>query len=273
MSNAKLAYAIWPWGLSEKAQMVQAIQDIKAVGYRYFESVCTALDVFKGNAAEFKAITDEHQVHAVSFYFYQRGDIEKDVAQVQNALDFLAACNVQRMSIQATGKKGGHATPEELKTVLAYLGRIGKLCKPYGIVPCVHPHSNTMIMYENEVDFVLQNTDPELIAFGPDSAHLTVGLCDPVAIYKRYAKRIKFTHLKDVKKKQQAQVDNAKQGFEVYSSFLELGEGEVDVRGCVKALEAVGYDGYLTVELDSSRFGNKQSAEMNMKYMRALGYK
>jgi inosose dehydratase len=271
MSKAKLAYATWSWGLQTKEQLIQAVADMNAVGFRHFESVCLTVALFKDNVKEFKAITEGNGVRAVSFYFYQSGQMDADVAQVQEALDFLAACDIKRMSVQAAGKKDG-ATEAELNTVLDYLTRIGKLCKPYGIVPCLHPHANTMVMYENEIDYVMQRVDPELIAFGPDTAHLTVGKCDAVEIFERYANRIRFTHLKDVKKNRKAEGDDGKQGFEVYSSFLELGEGEVDIPGCLKVLEGVGYDGYLTIELDQSRFGNKQSAEMNMAYMKKLGY-
>ena len=59
---------------------------------------------------------------------------------------------------------------------------------------------------------------------------------------------------------------------EVLLDLLELGEGEVDIPGCLKVLEGVNYDGYLALELDSSRFGNKESAIMNLAYMKKLGY-
>jgi hypothetical protein len=36
-----------------------------------------------------------------------------------------------------------------------------------------------------------------------------------------------------------------------------------------KILGDVGYDGFLTAELDRSRFGNKESAVMSMNYLTA----
>lgn len=272
MKKAKLAYATWPWGLDKKEQLVQAVADMNAVGFRHFESVCRTIALFKDNPREFIALTEDNGVSAVSFYFYQRGNMDDDVKLVEESLDFLAACNIRRISIQATGKKGGGASEAELSTVLDYLERIGKLCEPYGILPCLHPHANTMVMFESEIDYVMHRTDPARIWFGPDTAHLTVGKCDAVAIFQRYAGRIRFVHLKDVKKNKAVVGDDGKEGFEIYSSFLELGEGEVDIPGCLKVLEGVGYDGHLTIELDGSRFGNKESAAMNLAYMRRQGY-
>jgi len=272
MKKSKLAYAIWPWGLKNESQMIQGMEDIKAVGFRYFESVATAVDLFKGRAREFKALCDDRQVHAVSFYFWNKGNPEADARTVQEALDFLAENGIGSITIQASGKQGG-ATPDELKAELKSLERIGKVCKPYGIKPCLHPHANTKVMYEHEVDFMMKHTDPDEVFFGPDTAHLAVGRCDPVAIFDRYADRIRFVHLKDVKKNKAAVGDGgAAQGFEVYSSFLELGEGEVDLPAIFKILERVDYAGTLTVELDSSRVGNKESAAMNMAYLKAHGF-
>lgn len=273
MPKAKLAYAIWTWGLKEKTQLIAALKEIKEVGYEYFESVATAVDMFRNDIGEFKTIVADHQVFPVSFYFWNRGDRKNDVETVERSLDFLAANDIKRMNVQAAGKKGGGATPEELKLTLETVSAIGKAARPYGILPCVHPHANTLVMFENEIDFIMKNTDPAEVGFGPDTAHMTVGRCDPVAVTRRYARRVGFTHLKDVRKNKAAQGDSgAAQGFEVFSNFLELGKGEVDIPGFVKVLEGVGYDGFLTVELDQAPASNKESAAVNREYMRTLGY-
>ncbi len=273
MSKAKLAYAVWPWGLKEKSQMIAALKDMQEIGCKYFESVATAVDLFRDSLKEFQDIVNDHQVFPVSFYFWNRGDKANDVATVERSLDFLAANKITRMNVQAAGKKGGGASPEELRMVLETIQAIGKLARPYGILPCVHPHANTMVMFENEIDFIMQNTDPAEVGFGPDTAHMTVGRCDPVAVTRRYAKRVGFTHIKDVRKEHKVEGDFGNQrGFEVFSSFLELGQGEVDIPGFVKVLEEVGYDSYYTVELDKAPVSNKASAAANMAYMRKLGY-
>jgi inosose dehydratase len=112
----------------------------------------------------------------------------------------------------------------------------------------------------------MENTDPALIGFAPDTAHLVAGNCDPATIFKRYKDRIRFTHLKDITG---VTVGGTMQdGVEVYENFRELGEGSVDFPTLFNILKSVHYDGYLCAELDRSRFGNKESAIMNMKYLR-----
>ena len=274
MSEAKLAYAIWPWGIEKKEQMIAAIKDIKDAGFNYFESVSPAVSLFKNDTKEFKSIMEQYKVQVASFYFPQNGDFDYDVRLVEESLDFLAENNIKRISVAAPGKSGGGATEEELAHLLKTLDKIGRLTKPYGIMPCLHPHANTWVMYEKEIDFIMQNTDPEYISLGPDTAHLTVGGCNPVEIFKRYIDRIKFIHLKDVKKNTAASIDQSKTGrFEIYSNFLELGEGEVDFPSIFSVLKESGYDGYLTVELDESRFSNRESAFMNMAYLKKTWFR
>lgn len=285
MSKAKLAYAIWPWGL-EKDQMIQGMRDIREVGFRYFESVTPAVDMFREAQAEFQTLQARYGVRPISFYFGSRGEYAKDIARVEASLDFLAANNITRINVAAAWKHGGGNTMPELKAELERLQKTGKLCKPYGIRPCLHPHINTRVMYEKDLDFIMQNSDPSELFFGPDTAHMTLARCDPVAVCERYKDRIQLVHLKDIfKRKAGDGVRDAhggfemicdegtdRQGIEVFSAFLELGEGQVDFPAIFKILESVDYDSYLIVELDRSRFGNKESAAMNMKYLRARGF-
>ncbi len=268
MSKQKFAYAIWPWGLNTKEQMIQALKDIKEVGFTRFESVRNAINVFKNNAHEFKTITDEYGVYPVSFYFHQTGDEKADVEEVKSKIEFLKINNVHRISVQAPGNSGRAATQEELARVLKTIEKISHIAKEYDVIPCVHPHNNTMVMYENEIDFIMQNTDPEYVSLCPDTAHLVLGKCDPVKIFKRYIDRIRFVHLKDVIKSTKMKVvEGENKGFEVYSDFLELGNGNVDFKSIFKLLKENGYDDYLTLELDKSRSTNKESAFISKKYL------
>lgn len=251
MYKPKIAYAIWPWGLDTKEQMIQALKDIKSLGYTKFESVRNAIDVFKSNAREFKAVTDEYGVHPVSFYFHQTGKEDADVEEVRTKIEFLVANNVHRMSVQAPMLYGRPASQDELNLVLRTVEKIGKITKKYNVVPCVHPHNNTMIMYENEIDFIMKNTDPEYISMGPDTAHLVLGKCDPLTVFKRYIKRIEFLHLKDIKKETKIETVDEKsdRGFEVYSDFLELGNGSIGFKHIFDLLEKNNYAGYMCTEL------------------------
>ena len=66
------------------------------------------------------------------------------------------------------------------------------------------------------------------------------------------------------------EAEGTQAGVEVYSAnvFRELGEGIIDFPAIFRILDDAGYDEFLTVELDRSRFTNKESAVISMKYLK-----
>lgn len=266
--GAKFAHTIWQWGSWEKELFIQAAKDIHDVGFEYFESVKPFINLFENDQEEFRAICDEYNVKPIGAYFHLKGTKENDIDDVEKKIPFMLRHGMYRMSLQGLGVFGRTANEEELKYTLETVNKIGEICKPYGIKPCVHPHYNTSIMIASDIDFIMGNTNPEEVFFGPDTAHLVAGGCDPVEYYEKYKERIAFTHLKDIKIDTQVESEGMEEGKEVYTNFRELGEGDVDFKKCFEVLKSVNYDGFLCAELDRSRFSNKISAEMNMKYLK-----
>lgn len=269
----QFAYAQWPWGTKTREEFIQSCADMSSVGFKYFESVRAFIDTFINDFADFKAITDEYNVHPVSFYFHLKGNYENDVTGLKDRIGFVAKNGIKTISLQSTMFPSrpepytNLADNEHMRYALDTTIEVAKICREYGITPCVHPHYNSSIMYENEIDFIMQNTDPELVGFGPDTAHLIAGRCDPVAMFDRYKERIKFVHLKDITGDMDVRGIDQTIGVEVYSNFRELGEGIVDFPGVFRVLKSVGYGGYLCAELDKTRYTNKASAAISLKYL------
>lgn len=266
MDKSKFAYTVWQWGTDNKEQFIQSLKDITKAGYKYFESTKATINVFNEDAESFMKVCKEYGVKPNGFYFHFTGDWENDVEDAKRKMPFMAACDIHRMNVQATGTKDHPTTKEELEYDLKVINAIAEASKDYDIIPCMHPHYNTTVMYENEIDFIMNNTDPELVAFGPDTAHLTAGECDPVKVIEKYKDRVNFTHLKDITE-DGVQAAGMQGGVEVYSNFRELGQGIVNFPAIFKILDSVNYDGFLTVELDMSRFSHTQSAVMSLKYL------
>lgn len=263
--SAKFAYAQWPWGMNTKEEFIQSCKDLSEVGFEYFESVKDFINTFKDDISEFKEITEEYNLRPISFYFHLTGDYDADIQELKDKIGFVQANNIKTITIQGVTKEEP-ATREDLIYATKTIKDYGKICAEYGIIPCIHPHHNTTIMYEDEIDYVMENTNPDEVGFAPDTAHLTAGKCNPAVMFDRYKDRIKFTHLKDLDGEIVSTGMYA--GVEVYSSFRELGEGAIDFKSVFDVLKSINYDGYLCLELDESRFGHKESAKMNLEYMK-----
>lgn len=269
MSKAKFAYAQWPWGTKSREEFIASCKDLADVGFQYFESVRAFIDTFKDTPEDFKAITEEYNLHPISFYFHFKGNPETDLGELNDKIKFVASNeNIRTISIQAP-KRGEKVTEEDLRYFIDTINEYAKICKPYGIMPCIHPHHNTTVQFEDEINYVMKNTDPDIIGFGPDTAHLVTGNCDPVAIFERYKERIKFVHLKDIASTNVESVGiSGEIGVEVYDNFRELGQGIVDYKNIFRVLKSVDYSGYLCAELDRTRYTHKESAIMSLKYLK-----
>ncbi len=265
---AKFAYTIWQWG-GEKENVITACREVSELGYKYFESTKPFIDVFKNDKEELRDILAMYDIAPTGAYFHLNGTKENDIDDLEAKIPFMLEFGMKLITVQAVGVHGRSANQEELDYALKTITRIGKICKPYGIRPSVHPHFNTTCMIPSDIDFILQNTDPEEVWFCPDTAHITKGGGDAAAIVEKYKDRVGFTHLKDIQKNVELKVEGMEQGKEVYSNFLELGEGNVDFASVFRSLKSVNYDGFLCAELDRSRFTNKISAEMCMKFLKA----
>ena len=263
--SAKFAYAQWPWGVTTREEFIQSCKDMSEVGFEYFESVKAFIDTFKDTPEDFKAITEEYNIRPISFYFHMTGNHETDIAEMKSKIGFVRDNGIKTVCISGVYSTIP-ATHDDLVYAVNTIKEYGKICKEYGVMPCIHPHHNTTIMYESDIDYLMENTDPEEIGFAPDTAHLIAGECDPVTIFERYKDRIRFTHLKDITGEMDGGV--MQYGVEVYKNFRELGRGMVDFPKIFEILKSVNYDGYLCAELDYTEFGNKESAMMNMKYLR-----
>ncbi len=265
--NLKYAYAQWPWGVNSKEEFIQSCKDINEVGFSYFESVKAFINVFQNDIDDFLAISAEYNIKPVSFYFHLDGTRENDIDDFVNKLPFMLKTGVRQVTIQPKGVFGRTANDEELVEAVNTLTELGGICKQNGIIPSLHNHFNTVVMVERDIDFIMQNTDPAEIFYCPDTAHLVAGACDPVTIMERYKDRIRFAHLKDIVG--QMKSGTMEHGVEVYSAdiFTELGNGVVDFAGVYDIFRQVDYDGYVCVELDKSRFGNKESAVINKQFL------
>ena len=131
------------------------------------------------------------------------------------------------------------------------LHEIGRQCREMGIVACYHPHSGTMVETGEQLDLFCRETDPELIALTPDVAHLVRGGADPVATIYRYADRIEYLHLKDIRD----------------DEFVELGEGTIDLKGVIHAIDEIGYTGWVVVELDDTTRSPLESAMISRRFL------
>jgi len=269
LDKTRITAAIWTWGTSAREQMVTAAKEITEIGYRSFESIKAAIYAYDLDLAAYKAVLEEYNVKPVSFYFHlpAYGEEESIFSTLDKELEFIAALGVDRICLQATGGHPGKLDEKQLEFELKTVEKFARRTKSFGVTSNLHNHHNTWVMYENEIDNILQNLGPDVISFAPDTAHLVAGLCDPVKVIEKYADRVNFIHLKDIATAYPESAGIAPEGMEVYSNFRELGCGIVDFKKVFEILKKAGYNGPLCEELDMAPVSNAESARNNYDFI------
>lgn len=92
-------------------------------------------------------------------------------------------------------------TLSDLKVYCDYYNEIGRRCQLAGIKFGYHNHAFEFDEIENETmyDFMLEQTDPELVLFQMDVYWVVMGKESPVEYFSNYPGRFGMLHLKDRK--------------------------------------------------------------------------
>ncbi len=123
----------------------------------------------------------------------------------------------------------------------------------FGLTVVYHPHADTHIEYEAQIEKFLDQTDPSLVSVCLDTGHHAYRGGDPVRFFRRHHDRIKYLHLKSVDREMQKRVEAEKIPFAVavgMDLFCEPSVGGVDFPAFRDALRELDYNGLATVEQD-----------------------
>lgn len=146
-----------------------------------------------------------------------------------------------------------HMNEEEWKKLADGLNKLGELAKEKDMKIVYHHHMGTVVQTTDEIDKLMDMTDDNLVYLLLDTGHLTYSGEDPVAIAKKYAKRIKHVHLKDVRPEKKAKVKEEKLSFLKgvrEGAFTVPGDGCIDFGPIFKVLSDNDYEGWMLVEAE-----------------------
>lgn len=122
---------------------------------------------------------------------------------------------------------------KDLKLYCDYFNEIGRRCKAAGMEFGFHNHAREFKKVEDVVimDYLLENTDPELVFFQMDVYWAVYGNASPVEYFNKYPGRWKVLHIKDKKEIGQSGMV----GFDAVFANAEVAgmtEFVVEVEGC-----------------------------------------
>ena len=174
-------------------------------------------------------------------------------------------------------------TPEQWATFCGGANRIARaVLEETGLKTVFHHHCAGFVETPDETATFLDQTDPSLIGLVLDTGHLVYGSGqnDPSILLEtleRFQNRLWYVHLKDVHPKVAER--SRREGLTYKTAvgagvFCELGQGCVDFAAVKEKLEALAYEGWLTVEQDVlPGLGTpRRSAARNRAFLASLGW-
>ncbi|MEG0813568.1 MAG: myo-inosose-2 dehydratase [Clostridium sp.] len=143
---------------------------------------------------------------------------------------------------------------EEWNTFCEGMNKLGKIAKEeYGIALTFHHHMGTVVQNPDEVERMMEHTNPEYVNLLFDTGHFTYCGADPLEMVTKYVKRIKHVHLKDIRPEVVEKVKTEGLSFldgVRMGTFTVPGDGCIDFEPIFKVLEENHYEGYMLVEAE-----------------------
>ena len=240
----KVGYASITWGNAER----QAIDDISSLGYKGIQMRNNAVAEFKPD--ELRGLMEQHNLKFVAL---SSGDVTLDSPNESEQLDthvsnakFVKA--VDGLYLQVLDKLKPYprkTTPDECVRLGKLLTELGKRVSDVGVKMGYHNHMNTIGEHPENLQRVMDASDPRYVGLLLDTAHYVAGGGDPAEAIVHYRDRLLFLHLKDV-----VDIPVDTPGAKYPFKFVELGRGRVDLPAVMEALRKIRFHGWAIVELD-----------------------
>ena len=153
-------------------------------------------------------------------------------------------------------------TKEAVDAFIEKVNAFSEKLKENGMTFNYHNHDFEFKALDNGVsmiDYLIENTDPDIFHFIPDVAWIHFAGADPVEYLHKMKGRVKVCHFKDYNI-----VDGERK-------FCTLGEGIVDLKACYEACKELGIQ-YIVYEQDIDWVDNdaKKATKLSWEYMQTL---
>jgi len=237
----------------------EALEDIAAAGYAGFE-------LFDGNLVQFDAREDAFRIllerTGLSFVGVYTGAnfifpeiLPEELWKIEAVAERAGRLGAEHLVVGGGAVRAAGTEDADYDRLAHGLDRVAEIARRHGLNPSFHPHLGTCAQSPEQIFRVFERT---AIGFCPDTAHLEAAGGDSADLIRALGNRIPYVHLKDYR-------DGA---------FLPLGQGALDFGRILETLSAIGYDGWITVELDSWDGSKRDAARMSKAFLegRSVGF-
>ncbi len=225
---------------------VTALQHTKALGLKYWEAYPkhVPMGTLPEHVAKQKKMLDTAGVNLIAYGVL---GFDENENKAREAFDFAKAMGIKSLS----------ANPKKTKGTFDLLD---KLCEEYQIAIGIHNHGPRALYDKiSDAEEMVKDRHP-LVGACIDTGHYLRSDEDPVEAIERFGKRTFGVHFKDVLT---IEKDGKRQ-----KQFRILGEGDLNVLGCLKALRKLDYRYSVSLEYEENPDNPLSDIEVCLKTVR-----
>jgi inosose dehydratase len=231
MLDVRIGHTALTWDvLSRPERLTEAVRDCADLGFAGTETGGFVYDWWeKERPGEIKQLLQDHGVvMACLFEFGDWIDPAGTETLIESGKRWSTGVQELGGNVLMLVPGGRRDEPpyilDEFKRMAKAMNRVGRAARDNGAIAAMHPHWGTMAESPLEIDVLLDNLDPALVGFAPDTGQIAKGGADPIAAVERWADRVQHVHLKDLSAdwEEQRRAGVPLRGPEGYA---ELGQG------------------------------------------------
>ena len=261
MKKLRFACHLITWGGEQNQNPEKVISEVAAAGYEGIEGLpIKSAD----QLVEMATLTAKYNLHIVNASGPSPEEsINYNITLGNNASE-VPACGRNNFGGPDPTIEDFRRAGESLKNIIAY-------AHEHHIKPFHHAHLWTMIETVEDAEKMLTAAPGLYLLF--DTGHLTGAGSNAMRVFDKLSDKIAHVHLKDFTANDPKTWNHRKNKWGEEGRFEELGKGNMgfDVKGILKGLIDIGYDGWVSVEQDQpTHHTPAETAKVNMEYLRSL---
>ena len=181
-----------------------------------------------------------------------RQQVEQFVALNSPCIVYAECSNTIQGDINVPVNNRPTLSKDEVKAYGAKLTELAKWMADQGMPMAYHHHMGSIIESEDDVNWLMEGSGPELqLCF--DTGHLLFGGGDVMATLNRWGDRVHHVHFKDIRPEIVKDVRENNRSFldaVIAGAFTVPGDGCIDFQAVSDALKAMDYNGWIVVEAE-----------------------
>jgi len=270
----KLAYST---NAFKRYSLNEAIRMIAEIGYEGIELLCDTphaypptfqdkeIDSFKNQIAKFRL--DISNLNAFTLYsisdVYHPSWIEDDKASRElrithtiNCIKLAKKIGVKNLSTEPGGPLSGSKTNIKYleNLFMEGLNRVVPIAEQENIIILIEPEPNLLLENSNQFLNFIENLSTDNVRLNFDIGHFYCVGEEPTDLIYKLSEYIEHFHLADIASNR-------------IHNHLIPGEGSINFRSVFKAIEAIGYKGFVTVELYPYQLCPKEAGKKAYEYL------